>query len=69
MIIKYIWPVIIVSLPTAEINNIITFSKLDYTSRFAECQEDKEKNTLEYNYIKAKDLIENNNQKYQDLIR
>jgi len=69
MISKYIWPVIIVSLPTAEIHHIITFSKLDYTSHFAECQQDKEKNTLEYNYIKAKDLIETNNQKYQDLIK
>ncbi len=59
---------VIVGLPNA--NDIKTsISKLDYTIPYAECQQPKQQNTLDYNYIKTKDFIETNNQKYQDLIK
>lgn len=65
--IKYFWPVFIVGLPNA--NDIkLSISKLDYTIPSAECQQIKEQNTLEYNYIKSHELIEINNNKYQDIL-
>jgi len=67
MISKYIWPVVIVGLPAADVN-LTSISKLDYTIPYAECQQENYPNTLEYNYIKSQDLIESNNQKYQDIL-
>lgn len=67
MIEKYIWPVVLVSLSDPSVIKPIT-SKFDYTLPYAECQPEKQKNTLEYNYITTEELIESNNKKYQDLL-
>lgn len=68
MIEKYIWPVVLVGLPNADFVQLTTISKLDYTLPYAECQQTKEKNTLEYNYITTEELLESNNKKYQELL-
>ena len=67
MISKFIWPMVIVGLPN--VNDIKTsISKLDYTIPYAECQQPKQQNTLDYNYIKTEDLLELNNSKYQKIL-
>jgi len=68
MIEKYIWPVVLVGLPNADFVQLTKISKLDYTLPYTECQETKEKNTLEYNYITTEELLESNNKKYQDIL-
>ena len=58
---------VIVGLPN--VNDIKTsISKLDYTIPYAECQQPKQQNTLDYNYIKTEDLLELNNSKYQKIL-
>ena len=59
---------VLVGLPTADDVNLTSISKLDYTIPYADCQQKKFKNTLEYNYIKSQELLEINNQKYQDVL-
>ncbi len=66
---EFIWPMVIVSLSNASFYSKPSISKLDYTTPYNDCQTQNQKNTMEYNYIKAKDLIETNNQKYQDLLK
>jgi hypothetical protein len=66
---QIIWPMVIVGLSNANLYYQSSLSKLDYTTPCIDCQTQKQKNTIEYNYIKAKDVIETNNQKYQDLIK
>lgn len=68
MIDKYIWPVVLVSLPNVNIIDSTTINKPDYTLPYAECQEEKYKNTMEFNYITTKELIESNIKKYQDVL-
>ena len=67
MIIKYL-PVLIVSLPTANLIDLNIISNLDYTTPHTHCQEETYKNTLEYNYITTEELIESNGMKFQDII-
>ena len=58
---------VIVGLPA--VNTIeFTINKPDYTIQDSVCQPEKHKNTLEFNYITTKELLENNHQKYQDLL-
>lgn len=59
---------VLVGLPDANLINSMTISKLDYTMQGNECQAEKYKNTLEYNFIKTEDLLESNNRKYQDIL-
>jgi hypothetical protein len=66
---EFIWPMVIVSLSNASFDYQYSFSKPDYTIPYNDCQMEKQKNTIEYNYIKTQDLIETNNQKYQDIIK
>jgi len=69
MIIKQIlYPLVIVGLPNVNPTESIV-NKLDYTMQSNVCQTEKNKNTLEYNYITTKELLEQNHKKYQDLIR
>ena len=63
---SFIWPMVIVSLPTAN-HYDLSFSKHDYTAYYNFCQQPN-KNTLEYNYIKSQELLEINNKKYQDIL-
>ena len=58
---------VLVCLPTAN-HYDSSISKHDYTTPHNFCQQPN-KNTLEYNYIKSKELIETQNQKYQDIIK
>jgi len=60
--------VIIVCLPDAKPVNNVTFSKADYITSKEVCQQPSEKNTLEYNYITTENLIQENNNKYQDIL-
>ena len=64
----FIWPLVIVGLPTASDVKLTSISKLDYTTPYKHCQTTKFKNSLDYNYIKSQELIESNNQKYQDIL-
>jgi hypothetical protein len=68
MISQYIWPVVLVGLPSVNIIDSITINKLDYTLPYAECQEEKYKNTMEFNYITTQELLESNNKKYLDIL-
>jgi hypothetical protein len=68
MISQYIWPVVLVSLPSVNLIDSITINKPDYTLPYAECQEEKYKNTMKKNYWTTKELIESNIKKYQDII-
>lgn len=68
MIIKPVfWFVVIVGLPDANYNFVPT-SKLDYTVPYDTCQQRKNKNTMEFNYITNEEVIESNIQKYQELL-
>jgi hypothetical protein len=60
---------VIVSLSDASFYSKPSISKRYYTIPYNDCQIQNQKNTIEYNYIKAKDFIETNNQKYQDIIK
>jgi hypothetical protein len=66
MFIKFLYPVIIVSLPA--INLFELHNKLDYTTTTQSFQEQESQNTMEYNYIKSQEFIENNNKKYNKII-
>lgn len=57
---------IIVSLPEAYCTSLVTCSKYDYITNSMVCQQN-EKSTLEYNYITSEELIESNNNKYQEI--
>ena len=59
---------VLVGLPNANVVQTITISKLDYTMVYNECQAEKYKNTMDFNYITTQELIESNNKKYQDLL-
>jgi hypothetical protein len=63
----FIWPLVIVSLPTAIDVQLTSFSKLDYTIPYNDCQTEPNKDTMNHNFIKTKDYIENNHKKYQDI--
>jgi len=62
---KFIWPIVIVSLPDTNLCYQNSFSKPDYTIPYNDCQTEKNKDTMNHNYIKSQDLIEYNNNKYQ----
>lgn len=64
---KIIWPMVIVGLPTVN-HYDFRFNKHDYTRPSNCCQMEKEKNTLEYNYIKSQEYIQKNIEKYQDVL-
>jgi len=65
--IQYYWPVFIVGLPI--VNTLdFTINKLDYTTPIADCQIEKQQNTLEYNYIKSQDYIQDLIDKYDKLL-
>ena len=69
MIIKQlVWPMVLVGLPDANVVQTMTISKLDYTMPCCDCQTEKYKNTMEFNYITTEELIESNNKKYQGLL-
>ena len=68
MIDKYIWPVVLVSLPSVNLIDSITINKPDYTLPYVECQEEKYKNTMNFNYITTEELLESNSKKYQDIL-
>jgi hypothetical protein len=59
---------VIVGLPDANFIESMTISKLDYTTPFKTCQVEKQKNTMEYNYITTEELLESNNKKYQEIL-
>lgn len=62
---QLLWPLVLVSLPTA--NSLeIKLNKHYYTIPSVDCQQNK--NTLEYNYIKQTEFIENGNLKFQDIL-
>jgi len=66
--IKYYWPVFIVGLPA--VNHIhSTLNKLDYTTPIADCQTEKQTNTLEYNYITTEKYLESQILKHQDIMK
>jgi hypothetical protein len=65
---KVIWPMVIVSLSDANIVNSTNLSKHHYTMPYSECQQEKYKNTMEFNYWTNQELIESNIKKYQDII-
>lgn len=67
MIIRFL-PVFIVGLPTVNVMDI-TLNKLDYITPYADCQTEKQQNTLEYNYIKEYDYIQHNIEKYDAIIK
>lgn len=68
MISKYILPVVIVSLTDVNINNYLSISKPDYTTMYADCQLEKEKSTMEYNYITTEKYLQKLILQYQDII-
>lgn len=68
MIIKQlVWPMVLVGLPDANVVQTMTISKLDYAMPFYHCKNEEYKNTIEYNYITTEELLESNNNKYQDI--
>ena len=62
---EFIWPVVLVSLSNANLCYQNSFSKPDYTIPYKDCQMEKNKDTMNHNYIKTQDLIEETNNKYQ----
>ena len=69
MIIKQLlWSAVLVGLPDADVVKTITISKLDYTIPSTDCQQTKEKNTMDFNYITNEELIEHNHKKYDSII-
>jgi hypothetical protein len=69
MIVKQlVWSMAIVGLPDADVIKTMTISKLDYTIPYADCQTEKQKSTMEYNYITNEELLENNTKKYHTII-
>lgn len=58
---------VIVSLTNAKIDNSVFISKLDYTMPYTNCQNEKFKSTLEYNYLTTEELIKSNIDKYQNI--
>ena len=67
IITEIIWPMVIVSLPAVNSSDNI-LNKRYYTTPSNFCQIEKEKNTLEYNYIKSQEYIRKNIEKYQDVL-
>jgi hypothetical protein len=63
---SFLWPMVIVSLPTVNINNL--FNKPDYTIPYCDCQTDFHKQTMQHGYITSQELIEHNHNNYQDII-
>ena len=69
----FVYPLALVSLPIANCFEL-SFNKHDYTTVVNDCQyhnnasQPKIKNTMEYNTITNKELIEINNMKFQDII-
>ena len=61
---KFLWPMFLVSLSDTNISYQNTFSKPDYTTSHNDCQKGKNKDTMNYNYIKTQDIIEENHTKY-----
>jgi len=59
---------VIVSLPTVNLNTFDVFNKLDYTKPYCDCQQSSYKDTMNQGYIKSEELIEYNHNKYQDII-
>jgi hypothetical protein len=58
--------IILVSLPIFDFNNL----KQDYSlSLYSVIEQEKQENTLEYNYITTEKFLESNNNKYQEIIR
>lgn len=58
---------VIVSLST--VNPLeLSFNKSDYTTIYIDCQEEKQKTTMEYNYITTEEYLQSQIQKYQDVI-
>jgi len=65
---KFVWSMVIVGLPNANIVQSIPISKLDYTTPYYDCQMENLKNTMDFNYITTKELLESNIKKYQDVL-
>jgi len=65
---SFLWPMVIVSLPTVNLNTFDVFNKPDYTKPYCDCQVDSHNQTLEQGYITSQELIEYNHNKYQDII-
>jgi len=62
MIIKQlVWPMVLVGLPDANVVQTMTISKLDYTMPCYDCQTEKYKNTMEFNYLTNEELIKQKN--------
>jgi len=68
MISKYIFPVVIVSLTNAKLDEYNYLSKPDYTTMYADCQMERAEFTMEYNYITTEKYIQSFIDKYQDII-
>lgn len=62
MIQQFVYSVIIVSFPNISAIEY-KLNKLDYNPQY----NNKQQNSLEYNYIRTKDYIQENIQKYQDI--
>ena len=68
MLQSFVYSFVIVGFPTVNYSTTLLNNR-DYNTISEVCQQPQEKNTLDYNYLKSEDLIETNNQKYQDPIR
>jgi hypothetical protein len=52
---------VIVGLPNAQVIQQMTISKFHYTIPYAGCQLEKQKDTMNYNYLTNEELIKENN--------
>lgn len=59
---------VLVSLPSINVKDY-KLNKHDYTPPTSVCQQEKQLNTIEYNYITTERFLESNNIKYMDITR
>ena len=65
---SFLWPVVIVSLPTVNLNTFDVFNKSNYTKPYCDCQNDSNKETMKHGYLTTEELIEYNIKKHQDIL-